>query len=96
MAFAENLTPFFNSAEFAVAATLSSGGAGVVIYDENGLVVDEFNLQTSGPSAVCPASQWPGAAIGDTLTIGATTYLVRSARRIDDGALLLLTLARSN
>lgn len=95
MAFAEDLSAFFDATGFAVEATLTPGGPGLVIYDENGAILEEYGVQHSGPAALCPASQWPNAASGNTLAIGATTYLVRSAPRIDDGALMLLTLARA-
>lgn len=95
MAFAEDLSVFFDAAGFAVEATLTPGGPGLVIYDENGAILEEYGIQHSGPAALCPASQWPNVASGHTLTIGAASYVVRSAPRIDDGALMLLTLARS-
>lgn len=94
MAFTEDLTAFFNDAEFAVEATLTPGGPGLVIFDEGGEISEEYGVQHAGPVALCPASQWPAIAIGDTLTIGLKTYRVRSAPRIDDGALMLVTLAR--
>ena len=95
MAFSEDLGAFFSDSEFAVQATLTPGGPGLVIYDENGAVAESYNVQGSGPVALCPASQWPTLAIGDTLAIGAASYLVRAALRIEDGALVLLTLART-
>lgn len=96
MAFTEDLSPFFDAAGFATEAILTPGGAGLVIYDENGAILDDYGVQHSGPAALCPASQWPNVAIGDTLTIGATTFLVRSTPRIEDGALRLLTLTRTS
>jgi hypothetical protein len=94
MPFSENWSAYFNEAEFAVEATLTPGGTGLVIFDESGDILETFGIQHAGPIALCPASQWPGLAIGNTLTIGGTGYLIRSAPRIDDGALTLLTLAR--
>ena len=94
MPFYEDWSAFFNEAEFAVEATLTPGGPGLVIFDEGGEILETFGIQHAGPIALCPASQWPNLAIGDTLTIGATGYRIRSAPRIDDGALTLLTLAR--
>jgi len=107
MAFAEDLSVFFDTAGgFAVTATLtpadivdSPGGAGSVIFDANGLVLESLGIQTSGPSAVCPASQWPAIAPGQALDIehasGTVAYLIRSATPVDDGALVLLALARN-
>ena len=96
MPFIEDFSAFFNDAEFASEATLTPGGPGLVIFDEHGEIHQEFNVEHSGPSALCPASQWPNAASGATLTIAGVSYVVRSAPRIDDGALMLLTLARTS
>lgn len=95
MAMIEDFSVFFDDDEFAVQATLTpTGGAGFVIFDENGTILDAYGIQHSGPAAICPTNQWPAVAIGNTLTIGAVAYTVRSALRIDDGGLTLLTLAR--
>lgn len=90
----EDLSAFFNDAEFATEATLTPGGPGLVIFDENGEVLEEYGIQHAGPAALCPAAQWPLLAIGDMLTIGLRSFRIRSAPAVADGALLVLTLAR--
>ncbi len=95
--FAEDLSVFFNAAEFACTATLASV-AGVVIFDEAGTLIEDLGLQAVEPTALCPAAQWPAAAEGQTLVItlpgGARSFVVRGVAPVDDGALKMLTLAR--
>jgi len=101
MAMTEDFTLFFDTDEFAVSASLtpSAGGAaspGAVLFDENGLIIPELDVQTTEPSAICPSSQWPSAAEGDALSIeldtGTRGYVLRSAFPLKDGRLLLLAL----
>lgn len=106
MAFVEDMTPFFNVNEFATAAqfTPAAGGvaqAGVVIYDENGVVLDDFGVETVGPSVQIPASQWPNCDEADLLQInfpaplGARTYRIRAKTLLGDGKIALLSLVRA-
>jgi hypothetical protein len=94
MAFAEDLSLFFDAEEFADEATLTPGGGGVVIFDRNGLTIEDLGVQTEGPSAVFPTTQWPNAAVTHTLSIGSTSYTVRAVTPLLDGAITLLTLTR--
>ncbi|MEO8153570.1 MAG: hypothetical protein ABI605_10910 [Rhizobacter sp.] len=99
MSMTEDLGAFFSTSEFAETATLTPGRAGVVIYDENGTILESMGVQTSGPSALFPVSQWPLASEGDAITIdlaaGSQSFVVRSVEPLDDGAIGLLTLART-
>jgi hypothetical protein len=88
----EDLYAFFDTTEFADVASLA-GAPGTVIYDENGLVLQEFGVQSSGPSAIFPAAQWPAASIDQTMILRGRTFRVRSASKVDDGALCLVELA---
>lgn len=94
--FAEDLSVFFSDTEHAHSATLAAA-AGTVIYSENGLELGDLGVQTVGPTALCPATQWPAAADGQTLVVafqsGARSFKVRSVTLLDDGSLVLLTLA---
>lgn len=96
MSMTENLAVFFSAAEFAETATVGAV-SGTLIYDENG-ELEDFGVIVSGPVAVCPATQWPLLADGDTLSIafaaGARSYQVRAVSLVDDGALKLLRLVR--
>ena len=105
MAFTEDLSPFFNDAEFASRAALvpEEGGAaiaGVVIYDENGTTMGEFGVETASPTALFPLEQWPRAKEGDTLQIlfaspiGRRDYRVRSVVPQGDGKVAALALVR--
>lgn len=102
MPFTEDLAPFFNPREFGTWATRTSqSGAvstSVLLFDENGVVVESLGVQTSGPCALCPASLWPGIAEGDSIAFTDSlgrlrTFKLRSMMPLDDGAVLVLTLA---
>jgi hypothetical protein len=98
MPMTEDLTVFFNADEFATAAThtplgMAAGEPVNVIFDRNGLVIPELDVQTTGPTVLLPTAWW-AVAEGDTITIaGTTAYVVRSASPVDDGVLTLITLA---
>jgi hypothetical protein len=101
MAFTEDLAPFFDVDEFAVPASVFAvgGASGRLIFDANGLVLPEMGVQSTSPSAIGPAADWAGVTDGQLLEIqhasGTVGYLVRGAPQLlDDGALVLLTLAR--
>lgn len=105
MSFKEDFSAFFNTAEFAdpAALTPAAGGlsiAGVVIYDDNGTLLEDYNVVTVGPSVIFPAEQWPDADEADLLEIifpdvGSRSYRLRSKRLLDDGKIALAELVRS-
>jgi hypothetical protein len=104
MAMTENLSLFFNQAEFAVAAVFTPAGGAAqpsasVIYDANGGLLQAMGVETLGPAVLVPATQWPTLREGDSLVLtlpaGAAAFKVRVVEALDDGALLLLTLARN-
>lgn len=76
MAFAEDLSVFFNTAEFAVQATLA--GAAVRGIFDNAYQVDEFTGGAAGsvPSFMLASSSVPANVIGQALVIGAATWKV--------------------
>jgi hypothetical protein len=89
--FAENLDAFFDSvAGHAVAATYDGGTAVKVIFDA--AYLEQFGVAGVRPVAVGKASVFPANAVGKTLLIGATTYVIKGREQIDDGALVALTL----
>lgn len=94
--FAEDLTPFFDTATgFAVAGTLQ-GVAVTVILDA--ATRDEFGgeLLTVAPSVLLTRAAAASAAVGQTLVIASTTYTVRAVRdESPDGALRRLDLVRA-
>jgi hypothetical protein len=78
MAFTEDLTPFFDTAGFGEAATLTIGtspAAVTVIFDAE--YTDPLgDFEGRRPTAWVRASESAGVAQGDTLARGATTYTV--------------------
>lgn len=89
MMFAEDLTQFFKTADFAVAATWSVGPATVNgIFDREYLralgIVDAAN-----PVFVCREADMPTAAQGQTLTIAAVAYTIVGVEPDGTGMLTL-------
>lgn len=77
MAFVEDLSPFFNTAEFAVEATLD--GAGVVgIFDKAyaRAGVGELGMATVQPAFTLPTVSVPVDPVGKAMVIGAVSYTV--------------------
>lgn len=106
----EDLSTFFNQAEFAYVAayTPAVGGlaqAGTVIYDENGTILGDFGVATVSPACIFPTEQWPDADENDTVEIifpktvlsppRSRLYKLRSVQPLDDGAITLATLVRA-
>ena len=81
MAFAEDLTPFFSTDDFADAATLD-GEDVTGIFD--GAYIDPLDVESSGPVFELPTADAAGAVHGSTLVIatgnGAGTYKVRGVK----------------
>ena len=98
MAFTEDLTVFFQTADFAVAATYTPyGGAGAtvnVIKDE--AFLDRMGINATNPTALGRASDFSAIAANgqDTLLIGSTTYRIKDSQPLDDGAVVLLQLEK--
>jgi hypothetical protein len=94
MAFTEDLTVFFNPADFAVAA-LYNGAITVngIFYAEYVEALGANVVAGTGPVFQCAAADLPAIAQGDTLVIGATTYKVVGIEP-DGTGLLLLKLER--
>lgn len=92
MAFTEDLSVFFSTDDFAIAATYDGGTTVNVIFDR-------AYLQTLGivsgtdPQALGKASDFPVTAVNKTLVISGTTYTIRSREPQDDGAIVLLQLS---
>lgn len=91
--FVEDFTAFFNvDSGFAVTATRTPVGGGsspaaAVIFDKNGLNDQNFEVVTSQPSLIVPASSWPTLAEADLISIGSANYKVRQTYPLDDGAI---------
>ena len=74
--FFEDLTPFFNAAEFADDATLD-GGAVCGIFEKNYMVSDPgCGMLIAKLAFILPTSAVPASPNGKLLVIGAVTYAV--------------------
>lgn len=76
MPFTEDLSVFFNTAEFAVNATLN--GVAVVGIFDNAYELEDMGggVSASGPAFTLPSSFVPSPVIGLPLVIGSATYKV--------------------
>jgi len=92
--FAEDLTAFFNTDEFAIAATLQGSATPVnVIFDAAHL--EALGVSSANPVALAVASDVADGDIGKTLTINAVVYTIRDRQPQDDGATVLLQLSKN-
>lgn len=99
--FAEDLSVFFDiDGGFAVGALRTPvGGVAeadeqAVVFDANGLNVEEFDVVTQAPSLIVPTSTWATLAEGDEFEIGGTNYRARQVYPSGDGAISVVVLAR--
>lgn len=95
MPFTEDLTAFFNTSDFATAATLQGGATGAVkvIFD------DAESPQLGAISSSKPVAYAKAADVSDadvvarkTLTINGTAYTLVDRHQLDDGSIVLLQL----
>lgn len=92
--FAENLAPFFSTADFAIAATLQGSATPVnVIFDAAHL--EALGVSSANPVALVKASDVVDGDIGKTLTINAVVYTIQDRQPQDDGAVVLLQLSKN-
>ena len=88
--FDEDLDAFFDTEEHALDATYDGATAVKVNFDH--AYLEQLGVAGTDPVALGKASDFPAAAVGKTLTIGATTYTIRNPQPQDDGATVLLEL----
>lgn len=88
MAFTEDLTPFFNEDDFAVAATLQGVAVSGILDEE---YVEPLGNVVEGrhPIFQCRASDVPSVAHGQSLVVGARTFKVRGVEPDGTGIMLL-------
>ena len=87
MAFAEDLAPFFSTADFAVAAALN--GVSVTGIFDNGYAEPFGEVEGRQPTFLLPTASAPSVAHGQSLVIGAATYKVRGVEPDGTGVTLL-------
>ncbi len=93
MAFAEDMTVFFNAAEFAVVASwgLSSSN---VLFDSPTDEVLSGEILSTDYSVTLPHDVWPSIGRDAVITIEGQAYTVRSVRQLNDGQLKRLVLTK--
>ena len=93
MAFAEDMSVFFNAAGFAQAATWGALSANVIL-DAPTEDILGGRSQSNEYLMTLPAASFPGIARGATVQIGLTAYTVREVKLLDDGALKALSVSK--
>jgi len=96
VAFTEELSAFFDTADFAVEATYRAGGTGPLV--TKSVIFDRAYLETLGisgsePVALGIATDFATADASDTLAIGGTTYRISTVEPQDDGGTVLIRLS---
>ena len=90
----EDLAVFFDLSRFGTAATWSVGGVPVTGIFDSGYQATQLGLDVGVEGAryafTCAAAAVPTAAQGQTLTIGAVVYTIRSVQPDGTGLVLLL------
>ncbi len=92
--FAEDLTQFFRTDDFAIAATWSVGPATVKGIFDAAYLRALGMVDATGPVFVCAAADMPGVDQGQTLTIAGTVYLITGVE--PDGTGVLTVQLRKN
>lgn len=85
--FAEDLSPFFNTAELATAATLD-GAAVAGIFDN--AYAESFEMATRMPMFMLPTASAASATLASVLVIGGTSYRVTSVQPDGTGVTTLM------
>lgn len=94
MPFAEDLSVFFSTAEFAHQATWGAQTAAVLLEQPTEDILGG-RAQSNEYEVTMPAAQFAGINRGDTISISGVTYRLREKPRlIGDGALKSLLLER--
>lgn len=90
--FSEDLTAFFSTEDFAVAATYDGAAAVNVIFD-NEYIEAATGVSGTNPVALGQAADF-ASPVGKTLVVSGVTYRIRNARPLDDGAVVALDLEK--
>lgn len=93
MAFAEDMSVFFNAAEFAVVASWAGASANV-LFDSPTDEVLAGEILSTDYSVTLPHDVWPTIARDAVITIDGQAYTVRSVRQLNDGQLKRLVLTK--
>lgn len=98
MPFTEDLSVFFNTAEFATACTYKAGGVGVgttinVIFDA--AFIEHLGITGTNPVILAKASDVSSFSNADTFTINGVTYRGVNDEPRDDGAIVTIQLQKT-
>ena len=94
MAFAEDMSVFFNQAEFALAAVWGGYTANVML-DKPDEDVLGGRVSSTDYLATMPAASLPGISRDETFSIDGATYKVREVKLLGDGAVKTLSLTKT-
>lgn len=94
MAFTEDMTVFFNAAEFAVVATWGALSANV-LFDAPTEDVLSSQVISTDYSITLPHDVFPGIGRDAVVTVEGDGYTVRAVRQLNDGALKRLILTKN-
>lgn len=89
MPFTEDLTPFFETADFATAATYNGATTVNGIFDREYIEPLGNIVEGTAPVFMCALADLPSVDHDDTLLIGATTYKVKGVEPDGTGVVLL-------
>lgn len=98
MAFAEDMSVFFNTAEFAVVATFTPTGeaplTASVMLDRPDEDILGGRASSTEYQMTLPAATFPGIGRNMKVTIAGADYQVREVRVLTDGAIKTVTLSK--
>jgi len=81
-------------ADFGLEATAGSA-SGKVLFDQPDNAAFGDLVQTTDYTATLRVADFPALAVGNSITISGTAYVVREVVRIEDGAFARATLAKA-
>jgi hypothetical protein len=90
--FTEDLTVFFQTGDFGVAATYDTTQTVNGIFDEPDF--GQLGVAGTNPTFTCRAADVAANPTGKPLIVNAVTYAIRDIRPLDDGAVVVLELTR--
>ncbi len=85
MAFAEDLSVFLNTAEFAV-PVVAGAVSGLGILDMPSEIIADGVVLTTDYKLTCESAKFGSLLHGDAITVNSVAYKVRNVSLIDDGA----------
>jgi hypothetical protein len=96
--FTEDLTVFFQTAEFATACTYKAGGVGGgttinVIFDA--AFIEHLGITGTNPVILARSSDVPSFSNSDTFTINGVVYRGVNDEPKDDGAIVMIQLQKT-